>query len=155
MVTARYSNQQGSKSRRNTSQVQPPPVNIGNLSASRRPLYVRALQFQLSGVLQVFQNLIYKLQSDRRPRNWWTFILCISNRNNTQEPDSETRDRRTRPESDKQEQKNKSDSEGTIRERNDPRKNNFSTNPGNFSEHYIFLTQNRGYVLNTRTPSLI
>ena len=34
-----------------------------------------------------------------------------------------------------------------------PRKNNFSTNPGNFSEHYIFLTQNRGYVLNTRTRS--
>ena len=95
------------------------------------------------------------LYSDRRPRNWWSFILCISNRNNTQEPDSETRDRRTRAESDKQEQKNKSDSEGTIRERNNPRKNNFSTNPGNFSEHYIFLTQNRGYVLNTRTPSLI
>ena len=80
---------------------------------------------------------------DRRPRNWWSFILCISNRNNTQEPDSETRDRRTREESDKQEQKKKSDSEGTIRERNNPRKNNFSTNPGNFSEHYIFLTQNR------------
>ena len=96
-------------------------------------------------------------QCDRRPRNWWSFILCtsISNRNNTQELDSETRDRRTRAESDKQEQKNKSDSEGTIRERNNPRKNNFSTNPGNFSEHYIFLTQNRGYVLNTRTPSLI
>ena len=93
--------------------------------------------------------------TDRRPRNWWSFILCISNRNNTQELDSETRDRRTRAESDKQEQKNKSDSEGTIEERNNPRKNNFSTNPGNFSEHYIFFTQNRGYVLNTRTPSLI
>ena len=66
--------------------------------------------------------------TDRRPRNWWSFILCIRNRNDTQELDSETRDRRTRAESDKQEQKtrveNKSDSEGTIRERNNPRKNN-------------------------------
>ena len=54
---------------------------------------------------------------------------------------------KTRAESDKQEQEtradNKSDSEGTIRERNNPRKNNFSTNPGNFPEHYIFLTQSR------------
>ena len=32
---------------------------------------------------------------------------------------------------------NKSDSEGTIRERNNPRKNNFSSNPGNFPEHYV------------------
>ena len=37
---------------------------------------------------------------------------------------------------------NKSDSEGTARERNNPRKNNFSSNPGNFPEHYIFLTRN-------------
>ena len=71
-------------------------------------------------------------------------LSSIRNRNNTQEPDSETRDRRTRAESDKQEQAdNKSDSERTIRERNNPRKNNFSTNTGNFPEHYIFLTQNR------------
>ena len=46
-------------------------------------------------------------------------------------------------ESDKQETENKSDPEGTIKERNNPRKNNFSTNPGNFPEHYIFLTQIR------------
>ena len=38
---------------------------------------------------------------------------------------------------------NKSDPEGTIKERNNPRKNNFSTNSGNFPEHYIFLTQIR------------
>ena len=54
---------------------------------------------------------------------------------------------KTRAESDKQEQEtradSKSDSEGTIRERNNPRKNNFSTIPGNFPEHYIFLTQSR------------
>ena len=30
-----------------------------------------------------------RMHSDRRPRNWWSFMLCISNRNNTQEPDSE------------------------------------------------------------------
>ena len=32
--------------------------------------------------------------TDRRPRNWWSFISCIGNRNNSQEPDSETRDRK-------------------------------------------------------------
>ena len=36
---------------------------------------------------------------------------------------------------------NKSDPENTIKEINNPRNNNFSTNPGNFPEHYIFLTQ--------------
>ena len=38
---------------------------------------------------------------------------------------------------------NKIDSEGTIRERNNPRNNNISTNPGNFPEHCISLTQSR------------
>ena len=38
---------------------------------------------------------------------------------------------------------NKRDPEGTIMEINDPRNNNFSTNAGNFPEHYIFLTQIR------------
>ena len=40
MVTTRYSNQQGSKSRQNPCQVQP-PENIGNLSVSRRCLWVK------------------------------------------------------------------------------------------------------------------
>ena len=40
MVTARYSNQQGSKSRQNPCQVQP-TENIRNFSASRRCLWVR------------------------------------------------------------------------------------------------------------------
>ena len=40
MVTIRYSSQQGSKSRQNVCQVRP-PENIGNLSASRRCLWVR------------------------------------------------------------------------------------------------------------------
>ena len=40
MVTARYSNQQGSKSRQNPCQFQP-TENTGNLSASRRCLWVR------------------------------------------------------------------------------------------------------------------
>ena len=43
MVTTRYSDQQGSKSRQNPCQVQP-PENIGNLSASRRCLnWVRTI----------------------------------------------------------------------------------------------------------------
>ena len=40
MVTTRYSNQQGSKSRQHLCQVQP-TENIGNLSASRRCLWIR------------------------------------------------------------------------------------------------------------------
>ena len=40
MVTARYSNQQGRKSRQNPCQVQP-TENIGNLSASRQCFWVR------------------------------------------------------------------------------------------------------------------
>ena len=40
---------------------------------------------------------------DRRLRNWWSFILCIRNRNNTQEPYSETREiEEQETESDKQ-----------------------------------------------------
>ena len=31
---------------------------------------------------------------DQRPRNWWSFILCIRNRNSSHGPDSETRDRK-------------------------------------------------------------
>ena len=61
MVTAHYSNQQGSKSRQNPCQVQP-TENIGNFSVSRRCLWVYELQFQLSGEPPVFQNLNYKLQ---------------------------------------------------------------------------------------------
>ena len=64
MVTARYSNQQGSKSRQNPCQVQP-TENIANLSASRPGLFGYELQFLLllSGVLPVVQNLnYYKLQ---------------------------------------------------------------------------------------------
>ena len=60
-----YSNQQGSKSRRNLCQVQP-TVNIGNSSASRRCLWVRnTVSTAVSGVRPVFQNPNYKLQ--RRP----------------------------------------------------------------------------------------
>ena len=60
MVTVRYSNQQGSKSRQNPCQVQP-TENIGNLSASRRCLRVRTTVFTVfDGVLPVFQNLNYK-----------------------------------------------------------------------------------------------
>ena len=62
MVTARYSDQQGSKSRQNPCQVQP-TENIGNLSGSRQCLWVRTMiQFLLSGVLQIFRNLNYKLK---------------------------------------------------------------------------------------------
>ena len=60
---------------------------------------------------------------DRRPRNWWSFTECIRNRNNSQEPESETRDN-----------KNKSDQEGTMKERNNPRKNN----PVEYSKHGKF-----------------
>ena len=61
MVTTRYTDQQGSKSRQNPRQVQPTEI-IGNLSASRR-YFGYNLEFLLAGVLQVFQNLIYsKLQ---------------------------------------------------------------------------------------------
>ena len=60
MVTTRRSNQQRSQSRQNAFQVLP-TENIGNLSASRRRLWV-ILQFLLSGVLTVFQNLNNKLQ---------------------------------------------------------------------------------------------
>ena len=42
MVITRYSNQQGSTSRQNSCQVQP-PENIGNLSPSRRCLWVRTI----------------------------------------------------------------------------------------------------------------
>ena len=62
MVTTRHSNQQGSKSRQNPCQVQP-PENIGNLSASRPCLWVRTIVSTVfAGVLPVFQNLNYKLQ---------------------------------------------------------------------------------------------
>ena len=53
MVTTRYSDQQGSKSRQNPCQVQP-TENIGNLSASRRCLWVRTTVTTVwSGVLPV------------------------------------------------------------------------------------------------------
>ena len=65
MATARYSNHWGSKSRQNPFQVRP-PENIGNLSASRRYLWVRTtastLLLYLKCCLPVFQNLSYKLQ---------------------------------------------------------------------------------------------
>ena len=61
MVIARYLNQQGSKSRQNPCQVQP-TENIGNVSASRR---CYELQFPLSGVLPIFQNLNYTLLQRR------------------------------------------------------------------------------------------
>ena len=61
MVIARYLNQQGSKSRQNPCQVQP-TENIGNVSASRR---CYELQFPLSGVLPIFQNLNYMLLQRR------------------------------------------------------------------------------------------
>ena len=53
IVTTRYSDQEGSKSRQNPRQVQP-TENIGNLSASTRGLCINR-------VLPVFQNLNYKL----------------------------------------------------------------------------------------------
>ena len=52
MVTTRYSNQEGPKSRQNPCQVQP-LENMGDLSASRRCIRVRN-QFLLSVVLQYF-----------------------------------------------------------------------------------------------------
>ena len=62
MVTARYSNQQGSQSRQNPCLVQP-TENIGNLSVSRRCVWVQTtVSTAVSGVLLVFQNLNYKLQ---------------------------------------------------------------------------------------------
>ena len=70
-------------------------------------------------------------------------LSCVLERETTvrnQTLNQETEEQET--ESDKQKQAdNKSDPEGTIKERNNPRKNNFSTNPGNFPEHYIFPTQ--------------
>ena len=60
MVTARYSNQRGSKSRQNPCQV-PQTQNTGNFSASRRCLGYE-LQFLLLRVLTVFRSLKYKLQ---------------------------------------------------------------------------------------------
>ena len=57
MVTARYSNQQDSKSRQNPCQVEP-TENIRNVSASRRCLWVRTtISTVVSGVLPVYQNL--------------------------------------------------------------------------------------------------
>ena len=62
MVTARYSNQQGSQSRQNPCLVQP-TENIGNLSVSRRCVWIQTtVSTAVSGVLLVFQNLNYKLQ---------------------------------------------------------------------------------------------
>ena len=61
MVTTRYSNQQGSKSLQNPCQIQP-TENIGNISASRICLWVRAtVSTAVSGVLPAFQNLSYRL----------------------------------------------------------------------------------------------
>ena len=40
----------------------------------------------------VLLTLRYYDRGDCRRRNWWSFILCIRNRNSSQEPDSETRD---------------------------------------------------------------
>ena len=57
MVTTRYSDRQGSKSRHNPCQVQP-TENMGNFGYR--------LQFLLSGVLAVFQNLSYKLHQRLR-----------------------------------------------------------------------------------------
>ena len=62
IVTARYSDQQGSKSRRNPCQVQP-TENIGNLSASRRCLLVRttvSIVWSAAGTSK--SELNYKLQ---------------------------------------------------------------------------------------------
>ena len=65
MVITRYLNQQGSKSRQNSYQVQP-PGNIGNLSASTqvRRLWVQTIQFLLSGVRPVFQKLTHKIYGE-------------------------------------------------------------------------------------------
>ena len=57
MVTTRCLNQKGSRSRQKPSQVQP-TENTGNISASRRFLWVRStVSTAVSGVLPVFQNL--------------------------------------------------------------------------------------------------
>ena len=52
---------QGSKSRQNICQVQP-PENIGNLLSSSSRVFEYKIQLLLSGVLPAFQNLSYKLQ---------------------------------------------------------------------------------------------
>ena len=73
MVAAGYSNQQqGSKSRQNPCQVQP-TENIGNLSASRRCLWVRTtVSTVVSGVLPVFKlqrrlfDVIQNVSTSRR-----------------------------------------------------------------------------------------
>ena len=49
------------------------------------------------------------------PGTCGVYSLCIRGRNNSQEPDSETKDRNKRQ---KQEAKNKSDQEGTMKEVN-------------------------------------
>ena len=62
MLTTRYSNQQGSKLRQNSSQVQL-PENIWNLSTSTISLGRNCSLF-LSEVLPVLQNLNYKLHKN-------------------------------------------------------------------------------------------
>ena len=64
MVTTRYSNQHGSKSRQNPCQVQP-AENIESLSASRHA-FEYELQLLLFGVQPVVQNLNYKLQRHKQ-----------------------------------------------------------------------------------------
>ena len=65
MVTARYSSQQGSKSRQNPCQVQP-TENIGNFSGQDN-VFVYELQFLLSGLLPVFVSYRDRRLSDVLP----------------------------------------------------------------------------------------
>ena len=79
MATARYSNQQGSKSRHKPSPVQP-TENIGTYRR-QNDVFGYELQFLLSGVLPVFQSLNYKpkrrlpdlLPNQQRPQKLYKF----------------------------------------------------------------------------------